>query len=597
MRVHSSLGLLLALIVALTGVSAHAACDLAKLPDLPVTMEGPWPIVRATINGVDGRFLVSTGSFFSTLDPAVVAKDNVKLGSPEFGLNVNGIGGGHAGYSAATAQSFVFDGIAFHRIDFVVLKKATGGSADGAIGQNILSAPDVEYDFANGAMRVFRPTGCRDADMAYWDSSQTDSILDIVSADLAPPPAVTATLNGTKIHVLFDSATSRSIVSLAAAARAGVKPSDPGVVSVGSAAGVADSSHFSLWRGRFASFKIGGEEIKNTPLLFGALNLPGVDMLLGADFFLSHRIFVSNSQHKIYFTYNGGRIFNLDTAPVQPVVAAQAAAPPSAADAKADPNAETPQDAAGYGRRGAAHASRREYTEAIADLTKAIALSPTDPDYLYDRGRSEIGNLQPLLAMADFEAALKLKPDDVPVLLLRAELYWTVHQPDQAKADQAAADRFAAEQPDQRLAIGSVYGKLRLFKEAIPELDTWIATHPKDEHLAGAYNNRCWARAELGTDLDKALADCNEALKLDPGNPAMLDSRGLVLLRTGDLDKSMADYNAALRLVPNAANALYGRGLAELRKGMAAEGHADIAAATAINPKLPDEAKSVGLTP
>ena len=29
-------------------------------------------------------------------------------------------------------------------------------------------------------------------------------------------------------------------------------------------------------------------------------------MLLGADFFLSHRIYVANSRDKLYFTYNGG---------------------------------------------------------------------------------------------------------------------------------------------------------------------------------------------------------------------------------------------------------------------------------------------------
>jgi hypothetical protein len=33
-------------------------------------------------------------------------------------------------------------------------------------------------------------------------------------------------------------------------------------------------------------------------------------MLLGADFFVSHRIYVSNAQHKMYFTYNGGPVFS-----------------------------------------------------------------------------------------------------------------------------------------------------------------------------------------------------------------------------------------------------------------------------------------------
>jgi hypothetical protein len=32
------------------------------------------------------------------------------------------------------------------------------------------------------------------------------------------------------------------------------------------------------------------------------------DMIIGADFFLSHRIYVASSQHKLYFTYNGAGV-------------------------------------------------------------------------------------------------------------------------------------------------------------------------------------------------------------------------------------------------------------------------------------------------
>lgn len=34
-------------------------------------------------------------------------------------------------------------------------------------------------------------------------------------------------------------------------------------------------------------------------------------MLIGADFFLSHRIYVASSQGKLYCTYNGGPVFDL----------------------------------------------------------------------------------------------------------------------------------------------------------------------------------------------------------------------------------------------------------------------------------------------
>ncbi|HEX4198899.1 MAG TPA: aspartyl protease family protein [Caulobacteraceae bacterium] len=602
MRLHPILGWLLAPIVALTGFSADAACTLAKLPDLPVTMRGPRAMITAKVNGADGLFVVDSGAFFSSISPASVGKYKLSRGQAPFGMYLSGVGHGAADFSVSRAETFDFDSMPMHNVDFIVLDRGRGASDDGSIGQNILGGPDVEYDLANGAIRLFKPTGCRDASLAYWTTSDSYSVADLQYQQPLFPPTAEATINGTRIRVTFDTGSPRSMLSLSAAARAGVKPTDPGVEPAGYSSGIALRSQFRLWRGRFASFKLGGEEIKNSPLLFGDLDLMNADMLIGADFFLSHRILVSNSQHKIYFTYNGGPVFNLDSAPLEPVAAAAAAptsaagAPPAAAG-PAEAAADAPQDAPGYARRGAARTSRREYPEAIADFTKAIALAPADPDYPYHRGLAELGNHQPFLAMADFEAALKLKPDDVRILVTRAEVYWGARQPDQAAADLAAADRAAEKDPDKRLAIAAAYASMHRYKEVIPELDQWIAAHPIDEHRSEAFNARCWARAQLGIELDKALADCNEALRLDPGDPMTLDSRGLVFVRTGQSDKAIADYNAALRLRPNLPWSLYGRGLAELRKGMAAEGHADIQAATALDPRLPDEAKPAGLTP
>ena len=38
-------------------------------------------------------------------------------------------------------------------------------------------------------------------------------------------------------------------------------------------------------------------------------------MLLGSDFFLAHHIYVAYSQDKVYFTYNGGPVFDLNALP------------------------------------------------------------------------------------------------------------------------------------------------------------------------------------------------------------------------------------------------------------------------------------------
>ncbi len=127
-----------------------------------------------------------------------------------------------------------------------------------------------------------------------------------------------------------------------------------------------------------ASFKIGDEEIKHTELRVGDIDLESDDMLLGADFFLSHRVMVARSQRKLYFTYNGGPVFNLEHTQ-------EAASPP--ATGSANP-ADAPATADGYSRRGAAFASRHEYDSAIADFDRAVALAPADPKFLIARGRA-----------------------------------------------------------------------------------------------------------------------------------------------------------------------------------------------------------------
>src|SRR5215468_1457228 len=64
------------------------------------------------------------------------------------------------------------------------------------------------------------------------------------------------------------------------------------------------------------------------------------------------------------------------------------------------------------------------------------------------------------------------------------------------------------------------------YDRAIDDYNQAIKLKPD---FAAAFDNRCWARAVVGI-LKPALADCNEALRLMPSNPATLDSRGFIFL-------------------------------------------------------------------
>ena len=97
-----------------------------------------------------------------------------------------------------------------------------------------------------------------------------------------------------------------SYLSLAAAARAGLQPGGPGVVveSV-----IEETGQAIAWSGPMAELAIGDEEIRSSRIRFDDMAKPAADLVLGRDFLLSHRVLVSNSQHRIYLSYEGGPVF------------------------------------------------------------------------------------------------------------------------------------------------------------------------------------------------------------------------------------------------------------------------------------------------
>jgi tetratricopeptide (TPR) repeat protein len=198
-------------------------------------------------------------------------------------------------------------------------------------------------------------------------------------------------------------------------------------------------------------------------------------------------------------------------------------------------------------------------------------------------------------ALADLDAALKLKPDDMTALLMRGRLKAKSRDVDGAGADLASAARLSEKDPSREWDLIDAYLDAEIWDKAIGQLDLWISANQRESKLAQALNARCWSRARLGRDLDQALDDCDAALRKVPGDPAFLDSRALVHLRRGEFDRGIADYQAVLNTQPKNALALYGRGWARLRKGQTVAGDTDIKAAVAIEPKVMEQAKARGL--
>jgi tetratricopeptide (TPR) repeat protein/predicted aspartyl protease len=581
---------------------AVAKCKIAKVVELPITMNSLRPTIDVKINNRDAKFVLDSGAFYSMISSATAAEYNLKT-EPGPELRVIGIGGA-ADVRLATVKEFSIVGVTIKNIEFLVGGSDVGNA--GLLGQNFLEKFDVEYDLAAGAIRLFRTEDCDHTRLAYWLAPEQDfSWMPIERVEPMHPHTIgVAYVNDRKIRVEFDTGAFTSVLSLKAAERAGVRPDSPGVVASGYTRGIGRGTT-KEYIAPFASFKIGdGEEIKNTKLRIADIGLDDADMLVGADFFISHRIFVANKEGKLFLSYNGGPVFNLSQKRPERTAPGPEDQPEAQADGavQADNSgAASPAQAADLARRGSALAARRDFGPALADLSKAIEASPNDPEFYYQRAGAYTASGQMDRALTDYDRVLTLKRDFLPAYIPRAEIELAKGDMPAAIADLEAVDRLAPKQADLRLMLAELYGRINRMPAAIEQFSLWIQNHPDDSRMLAARAGRCLSSALQNQDLATAMSDCNSALrsadKKDQNYSELFVDRGLVHLRQGNYDKAIADFDDAFKMTPKNARALYARAVAESRKNEKKDSANDVEAAKQIAPEVAKSFECYGIVP
>jgi Flp pilus assembly protein TadD len=86
-------------------------------------------------------------------------------------------------------------------------------------------------------------------------------------------------------------------------------------------------------------------------------------------------------------------------------------------------------------------------------------------------------------------------------------------------------------------------------------------------------------KAATADDLEKAVRDFTEAVRIDPIYPGGYTERGQVLFKLGETDRAIADFSAAIKRDPNYGPALRGRAMANLYRGATELALADLSKA------------------
>jgi tetratricopeptide (TPR) repeat protein len=238
----------------------------------------------------------------------------------------------------------------------------------------------------------------------------------------------------------------------------------------------------------------------------------------------------------------------------------------SACTAVIESDRETTQGrAAAFNTRGNAHLGAQSFDLAAADYSEAIRLVPSNAVAFNNRGlaRQRKGEID--RALEDLDTAIRLNPDYELAFVNRANARRIKGHIDLAIADGDRAIELAAKLPAPNLAAAFLARALAYQEKAQWDFDAYLAD--------GRYE-------------DRAIADYDEAIRLDPGNATAFRNRGAVNTKMQRYDRAIADFTDAVRLDPNVAAAFYGRAYALRFVGQYERAVADYR--TALTLKLDD---------
>jgi tetratricopeptide (TPR) repeat protein len=103
------------------------------------------------------------------------------------------------------------------------------------------------------------------------------------------------------------------------------------------------------------------------------------------------------------------------------------------------------------------------------------------------------------------------------------------------------------------------------------------------DRLATAYTNRCLVHTQRN-ESDLAIADCTQAIAIEPGNAEAYAQRGEANCQKRDIKNCVADFDQAMRIDPSNPAFVYLRGVARADAGDADGGIADLTKAIEQDP-------------
>ena len=235
--------------------------------------------------------------------------------------------------------------------------------------------------------------------------------------------------------------------------------------------------------------------------------------------------------------------------------------------------------------RGVARQNMDRDAEAIADYNEALRLLPRNRNILFNLAMAQQAAERYQEADSTFGLLLRYYPKYDNAYLGRAQLRINTNDTTGAASD---IERALALNPN---ALNGYILRADMairsggdMKAALADLNEAVRLQPR---LAGLYINRAYLRYSLN-DYFGAMADYDYALQLEPANATALFNRGLLLAEVNANDRALEDFNSVLKLEPDNYRALYSRALIHRAKGNYQAAIDDVNRVAEAFPEFPD---------
>lgn len=294
---------ILAVCLSLLASPASAACSVEKRADIPVTLIGGQILAAGRIDGRPVTFLIDTGAEKTLLSEAAVKR--LGLARDEWvSSHMQGIGG-YEHHPNAKFGRLELGGMALRRrgteientvsvapLPFIA---AANRAIDGLLGVDYLSSYDIAFDLRQGRMTLYGVAGCSGNFLPWARPYISIPAQNPVPGRLLLP----ARVNGHYTTAQIDSGSTRSIVSLPAALRAGVTQAaldrDPQQKVRGLGAG-----ELTAYEHSFSELRIGTEDLHRMPVLVMPLPPRGAGVLLGMDWLGAQPVWISWATNQVF---------------------------------------------------------------------------------------------------------------------------------------------------------------------------------------------------------------------------------------------------------------------------------------------------------